>query len=44
MNMHINPVPHTAYYFAEKLHFDQNKISMYGVIHVRAVMVLVTSW
>lgn len=35
---HINPVPYTASYFGEKLHFDQNeKLNMYGVIHVLAV-------
>lgn len=38
MAAHINPVPYTASYFGEKLHFDQNeKLNMYGVIHVLAV-------
>lgn len=38
MNRHINPVPYTASYFGEKLHFDQNeKLSIYGVVHVLAV-------
>lgn len=38
MDMHINPVPYTAFYFGEKLHFDQNeKLCMYGVIHVLAI-------
>ena len=38
MAMHINPIPYTASYFGEKLHFDQNeKLNMYGVIHVLAV-------
>jgi hypothetical protein len=38
MDMHINPVPYTASYFGEKLHFDQNeKLNMYGIVHVLAV-------
>ena len=35
MAMHINPFPYHASYFGEKLYFDQNeKLNMYGVIHV----------
>ena len=38
MNMHVNPVPYSALFFGEKLHFDQNeKMNMYGVIHVLAI-------
>jgi hypothetical protein len=38
LQRHINPIPYSAYYFGEKLHFDQNeKLNMFGVIHVLAI-------
>ena len=38
LQRHINPVPYSASYFGQKLHFDQNeKLNMFGVVHVLAI-------
>ena len=45
MDMHISPAMHSASFFDEKRHSDQNeKMNMYGVIHVLAIDKCHTGW